>query len=781
MTTTTNPHLQVDDFSGGITDNHVAAPTNKCEKADNFLLESHSGKGKFLVRPGSNLYDSDYPRVKGVSSRINWHKIVDDVLYAQTDDEFYYLDAASGWLELTGPSGNDAFPSGFDETNYVSVAEWEGHLLVCSDYQEKPLKIYPNASGTPVLRTASLPALSSSPSPTGGGSGSNYVYLFFHSYSYNVNTVTFLDQGPVDLVSVTNISAPNASNVSIGGFTTPSNGTDYNWDTSNIETQIYRTEADGDAFYYVGKIDAAGDWERADGTTGSTPFVDNISDANLITYTPLATSYGQAIPKEGVVLDNDEAPQAKYVHVVNDIAYYGAILEGGEYRERRVRQSLPKKPFGAPAQFNIDGFDSDIKGVSSIRGTPVVICEVGAFRIEGRFNGDGTSEPSIVKISDTSTCVNNASIVQTLEGIFWCGTDGFYFCNGYDVIKVNEEWSDTHSGFTDTAEKRSRVYGAYDNENRRVYWSVQEGVTDVDKCYVLDLEYGVKPDSTFTSISGGTSFAPTSISFDRGDLVRADRRGYILKHSDTVYDDPKVDTTVTPSSWTRTPIIYEYRSASMDFGTAFVRKYVVSLVMTLKNVTNASVLIKSNNDDYKKVADLKPIRFRGNLVWGDPTPVWGDESLIWDFDGLIEVQRRFPSKGLRCTYKQIQITNAFVAIYSSESQGTADIDSINKTVTLNTVTTEWASDIVDYYIAFASDSYVNEYLITSRDSASQLTFSDGSNLVSSDASASGWVIRGYPKNERISLLSYSLNYSPMSYTQDAFRQSGTGEVGAGLD
>ena len=51
--------LELEDFSGGITDYYLNAPQNKLKTCDNLLLDFYPTMGKPSTRPGSKLYSSE--------------------------------------------------------------------------------------------------------------------------------------------------------------------------------------------------------------------------------------------------------------------------------------------------------------------------------------------------------------------------------------------------------------------------------------------------------------------------------------------------------------------------------------------------------------------------------------------------------------------------------------------------------------------------------------------------------------------------------------------------
>ncbi len=138
---------------------------------------------------------------------------------------------------------------------------------------------------------------------------------------------------------------------------------------------------------------------------------------------------------------------------------------------------------------------------------------------------------------------------------------------------------------------------------------------------------------------------------------------------------------------------------------------------------------------------------------------------------MLTANRRFPARGLRCSYKQIQFTNAYTIITSSDKEGTADVDAVAKTVTING-TNVWPTDAVDYYISFEVDDYAQEFLIDTR-SSTVLTYIDNPNF-SSTATGSKWLIKGYRKNDILNLLNYTIFYGMISDTQKSYHKSDSG-------
>ncbi len=582
------------------------------------------------------------------------------------------------------------------------------------------------------------------------GTGS-YIYAFLYYYTYSVEGVTFEDFGPTTQVSLSLAAAPDSSTVAITGIPVLANGVTDNYDTSNVKVKIYRTENNQTVLKFIGEV-----------TNGTTIYNDSASDASITDNVVIYTT--------GNVLDNDTPPPAKFVHVNDDIAWYGYVTEDGVAVPNKIRQSIKGDIDSCPQDF-FDVFPEDIYGINSFQGTVIVFCENSIYRLAGFFDeqgNNGITHP--LKISDTVGCVSNDSIVQTDIGLFFAAKQGFYYCDGYKVQKISRHLDKiTYPKLVLTAAQARKIYGSFDKKENRVWYGVQlqDASNDNDTCFILDVNWGVSEECSFTSASNGDDFAPTALMFKDGELYRGDTRGYIFLHNDEFVTDPRIDTTSNAEDWATKTIIHDYKSCAFNFGTSFVRKFVPKMLLTLANETNIAVQINSNNDDGRSTAALREIRYNSNIVWGDPYISWGDSSIIWNQLGLIEEKRMFPARNLRCNYKQIQITNSYTIVKNSDLLGLVTVDSSLNTVTLVTASSIWPTDSVDYFISFENDNYTRQFLITNRNSDTVLTFLDAT----SHSPANGnykWLLKGYRKGEVLHMLSYVIHYDMLSDTQKSF-------------
>jgi len=763
--------LELSDFSGGITDYPFKAPINKAEEVDNLIIDPNK---RLIQRPGSEVYTAGMAQIPIGVLPLNDYRINNlvtvpqgDVFYAVSGNSIFYPNALeTAWTELLGISSVKPFNAG-SGSSFSSFAEWNGHLFGVNDAFAKPIKIYKNASNVPTIRTAGLPKIASAPTITPSGGAHSFIWYFTHSYEYSIGTVIFQDESAPFLVQKTNvksITALDPANISAIPVLVNSGGTSY--DVSNIKIKIYRTIENGNIPYYVGEV-----------TNGTTTFVDNYTDASL-------QATGVLLYTTGGELEHDEPPQSKYLHINNGRAYYASTKEGSETFPNRVYQSLTDDPDSVPADFWIDVRD-EISGMSSFSDNPLVFGLSKVYRIDGFFDDLGRGGMAYEEISNVTGCVSHNSIVQTDLGVFFAGRSGFFWTDGFKVKKISDSINERYKELVSGATERTRIYGKYDPVNLKIYWCVRrnDSSTDNDNIFCLDLRFSssesFQQDASITTWSNGDSFAPTAICIYKGNLIRADYRGYVFKHMDSLFSDPKIDELRAVADWTTKAITYNYKSAHFSFELPQIRKWVSQILLTAKNISNLSVQCYSINDDSAVEDVLKEIRYRDTLTWGDPEPIWGTDTYKWNYFALVEQRRRFPAGGLRCSHKQIRITNAFTNITNSDTYSTCTVDRITKKVTLTDPSFIWPEDVEDYELQLSPTGPVEvtvSYPISLRDSDTEITLFDPTDTINTQyADALGysfddikWIIRGVPKNETLNLMSVVLYYAPLTNTHRTY-------------
>lgn len=746
--------FEVSDFSAGITDDIFEQEYRASSELDNFIIKSD---GKLESRQGSvidNTDDDQAPSgVSRIGALINFSN--NDKLFVNSGRQLFYRNP-SNYSILRGPDNNEVLSAG-DENDSVLFTQWNSHLFITNSAYSLPVKIFKDDAGTYQVRNNGFPFLSATPVITLGAAGENaYTYAAHWHYTYMVGNQEFQDFGPTSFVQALDAEAPDISNITISGLPTLSNGIEGNYDLANIKLYIYRTVSGGETFYKIGEV-----------PHGTLSFVDNVSDDT-------AVADGIVLYTDDGTVDLEAPPLSKLVHIVNNTAYYGATKIGDEEFPYRVYQSVPTIPGGVPGDFFKD-LEDEIVGISSTKSIPIVLCKKYIYRIEGAFDRFGRGGMNPVRISDTAGCVSALSVVQAENYIIWWGVDGIYASDGYQVFKISDRNNDRYRTILEAQTNYQRIYGTFNEKDRRVYWGCQRNSSnlDNDSLLVFDMRWGVQPKSTFTTWSG-KSFRPTALAFYNGFLHRGDRRGYVLKHSSEYTTDPRIDILTDAADWSTETIIWTYKSVNINFGSTFARKMPTRILLQAANKANTTIQISAINDDGRMTRHLTPIRWRRNFVWGDPEFVWGNPDCVWGGVGLIEQWRRFPAGGLRLSYLQVVITNGYSPVTNSDIDGTATFDGTTNTIVLDDqVNNAWPEDIVGYRFRVANDNYTKEYEVEERIDDFTVKVIDSESLLPTGSYA--WEIWGFKKGEPLNLLGYNVHWNNMSRSQRTFEtgQSGT--------
>lgn len=667
-----------------------------------------------------------------------------------------------------------------------------------------------NSTIQPLMFSSYIPAMTASFFiPT--VSQASYAFFWTHQYTVELNGIQYLTQGnPVftnaldiavsyppgySIVSQNSTYYPSTgatvtrSNV-ISGLLPLVNDNSSNYDTTNALLNIYRTTDSGTTWYLVSQV-----------ANGTTTYTDVTNDSISVgSSTPLSTN--QKLYTSGGVVGYDQAPISKFIHILGGTAYYGGITDTGQYFPQRIRQSIPFAPDSSPATFFLD-LDDEITGLSSTKSNVLALCRTSVYRVTGQFNILGQGAMAGEKISDGIGCVNAKGIVRTEIGVFFAGTDGFYYTDGFQLIKISLEIDKTYKALVQTAQQQQGIYGCFDKLARRIWWSMRGSPYDSDNSitYIFDLNFGVKPSGVFTTATDDgvgqiRYWRPSSMIFWQGTNIRGDERGYVFRAYPEYKTDPKIDITVAVSAWNTVYIPWEYRSLGIDFGGTANRKWITRIHIVGKNTGNSAIqinAIRDMNSDGDGIKALTPTNYIDNITWGNPICIWEDPAtdttIIWDNLGKMDLTRRFPQTSLRSNFMQIQMLPATIAVYASSVDypvgANCTVDNVLLTATILTpsgyTAIIWPLDVVDYQIYFQTDSYVKGYAVTAV-SGTVITFTDPaltSTLVS--GAGTGWMIKGVKKEQRPTISSYLLNFA---YFGDAFqdysgRYSNSGPGNAG--
>lgn len=724
--------LEVRDFSGGITDNYIGAPSNFYKTADNFYLNKIGSISTLINRPGLSLYNVAYARVP-TNLKINKYFDTEEQLFKISNKRIYYVNGL-GFNHVTGPSGNDAFDRGSSVSQY-STTKWNDQIFSVNDAYSLPVKVFKDSTWK--CHTLGLPAMTGNPTYSTSGSDT-HAYAFHYYYQYTNNGVTYEEEGPVYFYGTAHTGAiPNT--ITFPGSFTLSNASGTNYDLANVKIKVYRTDNGGGTYYLAGEV-----------AHNAATFVDSIADGG---------SAGQIQTKEPLAylpdsVQNEAPPRCKYIHQVNGNLIAANLEIDGVVYPGRFRMNAKPFIWSMPGEFEED-LGETIKGVSSFNSQPIIFCDKKVYRIEGEYFIDGSGSINKRVIHPTAGCINNNSIVQTDVGLFWCGNDGWYWTNGYDVLMVSKHLNTTYRDMTDATSQKTFIQGTYETRRRQVTWLMLRESTNLDSdcVFVLDLNHGIKDDMPFTTYSGGSNFRATSIHYFQNKLIQSHYEGYTLFYDDTAFDDVKIDVALAVALWTTITIIYLHDTSALDFGTGSERKWVPSISVRAENASSVSLLISANNDNSLEYKDLKEVIFKGKQAWGDSIAEWGDADIRWNYFPILAFERRMPAGGLRCTYKQLRFTNSYSLIDESASAGTAVFNGLSNTAVLGS---NWASSISEYFIYTSYDNYENSYRIISQ-STNTITVED---LAATFPTGTfDWKIYGYRKGEILKIISYTLNFA----------------------
>lgn len=776
---------EIRSFKDGMTDNFIGREKTRYQKAWNCLVTVDE---KLRTRDGSIVDGTTDTQAKisaGVEFLLTPLTTTEKPYKLTTDSNFgklFYYNGSTH-AELLGPTSNHLFDTthGTGGDHRFTATPWNDHAYITStSFTQKVQKIWNDGSSVLQLRTAGLPKYAGSNATiTGAGSGAiTYLIALVFKYTYITAGRTFVTRGPLFRQTISAAANPPTSIIipANGKLSNTTGGALDNYDTgvAGMVLEYYRTIGNGTEYYLVGT-------QQNSTIDGIVTITDGVADATLL--------LNQVIYTSGGVAENDPPPVSKYIHVTErGTCYYGWVQDGSDAIKNRIRQSKVGIPDAAPTRF-FDDLDEGVTGISSYRGLPLFFGANSVYRGDGVFDSFGQGELVAQRIANYAGCVSHNGIVQTYFGVFFPSANGFYWTNGYDVVKISDEINSTYASVYATDTAKAAISGCYDEINQLVYWTFADTTTS-DGCFVLHLRYGIKADSVFTQIGGNSlttssdaTLYPTTIpttitqnfraksvlAYNRK-IYRADNRGYTMYFDATTRSDPRVVTGTNVSAWGTTYVYYDFRTVALSFDNLLARKWTPSVVATFKNVGNISASLRRDRDLLGNFATMREIKQKTNFSWGDAGAVWGDPVLFSSDRSLFIENRRMNTPGIRCSYRTLRLTNALTVIQKSDSSGLGTVDSGAKTLTIASDT--FLADLLDYYVTFGNDNYLAHYLITARTST-VLTFSDPSGICPSGSQK--WEVKGYAKTDGMALESLVM---PVAYLTDSQQPYQANEEGA---
>ena len=650
------------DFSGGIVDNKniYGYPDKYSETCDNLFITKNLG---LRTRFGRKISDSDYPRITG-SSRISKIVPYSNDFLMRTGEKLYDFTPGSGFSEIQGDNGV-AFNATSDD-EFVDHDVLNNQIIMTSeDRNFFPIIVY-DSSGYQ-LSTASLPEMPSTPSVALSGSGSSlsYGYKFCFKRKYTVTgsgeivqygeTTTVIEIADADASAISALNPASVTSIpelqNVGGEQHKI-GTD----GDDIKIAIFRTRNAGTVFYEVGEVD-----------NGVTFFSDTKEDDDL----------SDPLYAQGGTLDNSAVAKCKYVTVAKDSAWFANSSD----HPQRIWQSKALVPGAVPESNYID-VDEPITALGNTRNFPIAFTINKVYRIEGYLDAEGRGILQKRVITDRVGCINFRTIAQTRNGIYYAGTDGFYFTDGYSNTKISEQIDDTYLDLITSDEKQYRMNAIYDPTEQKVYFSVMEG-SDNDKIFVFDERY-----NAWTTMTGTTGFVPVSMASKDNTLYMGDDEGYFYEFDRDISTDCVRDTSAAVTAWGEEAIVYKFKHIAEAFGNFDIKKWVYKVSLQVRDTTGQHISVESYDEDDLASTSLKPITSTGLLTWGESGFAWGATGLTWLRSYVVNRTRRFVRGTLRTYFKQLYLTNQTDAIIQySDQSGTAIVDATAKTIHIGSLST----------------------------------------------------------------------------------------------
>jgi hypothetical protein len=545
------------------------------------------------------------------------------------------------------------------------------------------------------------------------------------------------------------------------------NDAESNYATTLLNT--YRTTGDGTTYFKINLLAATvlDLTPIGGGIINLLGSYDLVSDQYSINGNVALNDSQDTLYTNGGVSASNQPPKSKYTWIANDFVYYAGVYDGTTFLPNRVLQSVQLAPDWVPSQNFVD-FASPVVGGGSARNVNVCLTETGVFRLEGSFGKDGSG--SIVKqqISNQIGGISGSSIVVTEIGLFFAGTNGFYYTDGYQCIRLSQELVRTYKSATELASQKRAIKGVYDRENRRVLWTMRSNSfqTDNDIILAYDLNFGVTPSGVFTTLFGASgSWNPSALGYLANVLYLGDTDGYLYFSDEATKTDPLKNILTAPNTWETTYLPWEWRSTMMDFGGTAMRKFFSRIHHVGKNRGDVAIQYYITADNFV-TQDLAPMRFidNGGL-------------------GAVDQWRRVGGKKLRADLYQVGCRNGRFTVYNSDAYGGTPVfvSHVGVQTTITMVASLIPLDSVGMSLCFASDYYATEYVIESVAHVgpdTTLVLTDPTNAVNGLLTLQ-WEIRGFMKDQAFSLDALTIWFEEQGNLGSQYRGYSSEQGGGG--
>jgi hypothetical protein len=749
-------------FSKGMTDFTLNGDNSFCEIMQNYFIDDD---GKPKVRDGL-----DYLRTMGsVSSHSLAHMIAaSDVCFSlykhnsATDAKIYQSDPSAATTVnhlavVKAGSTADYMDSNTDSvitnTNYISVAKWLDHVIICGGRNRKPVKTYINASGTwQNLRCLGLPTPktpSTAPTVTiSGGSGSgrtnfSCLLLYVLKVKYAANGKDFIVRSAAyrKRISLTTTSTAGTLSINYNGLQdvlpNTANNEIYGINTSELYLEIYRSTnaqsipykvteyvysavpasyAETFTIANIASTDATHQLNEPYYAVGGIVENDQIGDRIVKMQTSAITTN----------TTDDDVIGPQFVVVNKDIAYL-ARFEGSEASTKlgrnlkRVRLSKRGTIDAWPEDFYVD-VEDEITGMAVVNEVVIVTTPSRTYRIEGEFEDDGTGVVTAKPISDSVGCRFPRSFVNARDGkiIYFASEQGIYMCDGISITEITRYT--VKKTISDLAGQVTDIRGIYNVQRNFVEMSFITASAETSRNYIIHdnlIQQDIYPISYFNYYSAiGNSYIlafpvvlrKTISSITRKYVYYVDTSGVVMRPDNTLYQDDLIS-----DATKNIPILHKLRTLDIWLSDSLNPQWLQDVEMIISGDADVALKVYAYIDKRSTAHQLSSVKYDG-----------GGE--------LIGFKRSFKSwasgkGGLIANTVKIEIQNGDIdqtgtnnlAISASTAGGHLGYDYI-RTVTRSSGT--WTEDAVGSTLTLTGQTNPSMTVIAINTNGDVLTVSD---------------------------------------------------------
>jgi hypothetical protein len=740
--------LRVVDFSGGQTEDYLDCPPNYGKSVKDFNID---GDKRLTQRWGSARNPTQQLPTGTQAVRCAFY-LGDNTnafpySFIAVSNGKVYTYAFASWTEINADVMK--LNGGLKATS-IGNTRWVLHGYSSGTGNQYPYIVYYNNTDSEYNVTRiGYPMPSAFTITPDSADGKAYIYyaVFTRQYATPYG-ITHLVQGPPMVVSVSNAgdfsSAANENVLNLGaankcdgtGTLTAANGYLVNSGSlAYTHVWIYRTAHTKTIPYFVGMAPAA-----------SSSYTDNVTDAVLVTRA-IFYSVGGEVDHDQFALSGQETYYSKHVaFCITDTGkmYFGIC--------KRIVQTLTGNVDAAPGSFVTTTLEP-IVTLAGLGDYAIIFHYAAIMRLEGFIDNLGNGGMQQQVVSNSIGCAARNSVVRAENKLYFISANGICMTDGFSAVNLTPHLGVTldmvNLGNTGDGQYND-CHGVFDPETNTIRWSMTWISSTTKRVIVLHLDH-TQP------VEGGgavTFWYPDPTNLSVMSLTHPNMFGCARGYIHTMQEYLKTDEVyaATPAAWITQAVVPEYESGIMSFGSKLYKKWITKLEAVFHNITAYGVNAQffHANDNATGYTELAPMR-------------------IANF-GAVRLWRRvvrLTKSMLRCTTKQIKIMKGYLSLYEYTAYATATISGVNPTtVVLNTTPPNWPADLVGGYIHFelttvatvpTTNNYVTAFQILTR-SDTTLTVSSAAALYPTASVTGKWKIKGYPKDQTMRLLGYTLPY-----------------------